>query len=410
MVFRFRSLASQSSLTARQAIPFFLMVTLAIAGYSAVLLFTRSAAWNPGQAAVFVILVILHIALHWLSPWMAVANYRVTFLYLAVQGALAFTLVMVAREHDLSYVLFLSVIGVTVGLLRSRIPLVAAGVGIALALSGLSLYLMAGPAALREWAVSLAPLTLFVVIYVLLFVRQNEARARAQQLAEELEAANRQLSEYAAQIETLTLTAERQRMARELHDTLAQGLAGLILQLEAASSHLSNGREEKAQSIIQQAMQQARDTLHESRRVIDDLRAAGYPAGDWANAVRQEVERFTSTTGIACQLDLDVSSPPPPESGEHILRIISEGLTNIARHARATQARLSLENRNGEFILQLEDNGCGFELPSSGFIPGHYGLLGMRERARMAGGDLRVTSQPDSGTRLEVRLPRPEEE
>lgn len=370
MVFRFRSLASQSSLTARQAIPFFLMVTLAIAGYSAVLLFTRSAAWNPGQAAVFVILVILHIALHWLSPWMAVANYRVTFLYLAVQGALAFTLVMVAREHDLSYVLFLSVIGVTVGLLRSRIPLVAAGVGIALALSGLSLYLMAGPAALREWAVSLAPLTLFVVIYVLLFVRQNEARARAQQLAEELEAANRQLSEYAAQIETLTLTAERQRMARELHDTLAQGLAGLILQLEAASSHLSNGREEKAQSIIQQAMQQARDTLHESRRVIDDLRAAGYPAGDWANAVRQEVERFTSTTGIACQLDLDVSSPPPPESGEHILRIISEGLTNIARHAGPLRRACPWKTGMGRSSCSWRITAAGLSCPPAASFPG----------------------------------------
>jgi len=96
------------------------------------------------------------------------------------------------------------------------------------------------------------------------------------ELLAELESANRQLTEYAARVEDLTIAAERQRMARELHDTLSQGLAGLILQLEAADAHLAADRPERARGILEQSMEKARGTLKEARQVIDDLRQ---PAG-----------------------------------------------------------------------------------------------------------------------------------
>ena len=111
-----------------------------------------------------------------------------------------------------------------------------------------------------------------------MYSRQADARVKAQELLAELEAANRRLTESADQIEDLTLANERQRMARELHDTLAQGLAGLILQLEAADSHLASGHPDRAQAIVQQAMTRARETLAESRRAIDGLRAGTDPA------------------------------------------------------------------------------------------------------------------------------------
>src|SRR5690606_37880015 len=90
----------------------------------------------------------------------------------------------------------------------------------------------------------------------------------------ELETAHRQLAAYAAQVESLTLSNERQRMARELHDTLSQGVAALVLQLEAANAHLQNGRHDRAAGIIDLSLRRARNTLAESRAAIDDLRLA----------------------------------------------------------------------------------------------------------------------------------------
>src|SRR5262249_33090189 len=107
-------------------------------------------------------------------------------------------------------------------------------------------------------------------------------------------AANRQLEEYAARVEDLTLSHERQRLARELHDTRAEGRAGLILQLEAGDSHLGHGSVARAQAIVSQAMTRARHTLADARRAIADLRAGDSALADLDLAIRAEVERFTT--------------------------------------------------------------------------------------------------------------------
>lgn len=143
------------------------------------------------------------------------------------------------------------------------------------------------------------PIVVFVILFISLYMRQNEAREQAQSLATELESANRQLTEYASQVEELTLAAERQRLARELHDTLSQGLTGLVLQLEAVKAHLESGRGERAVAIIEQSLARARSTLADSRSAIDDLRAV--PAG-LPEAMRAKAERFTQATGIPCEL------------------------------------------------------------------------------------------------------------
>ena len=152
------------------------------------------------------------------------------------------------------------------------------------------------------------PTTVFVLMFVWMFDRQNKAREEAQNALRELDAAHRQLTEYAAQVEDLTLANERQRMARELHDTLAQGLAGLVLQLEAIDSHLSRGNTAKAQAITQQAMDRARSTLADARRAIDDLRSGDLPEIDLETAVREEADRFTAASGIPCELSIELAA------------------------------------------------------------------------------------------------------
>lgn len=249
---------------------------------------------------------------------------------------------------------------------------------------------------------STLPIAVFVILFVALYMRQNEAREQAQSLAAKLETANLQLGEYAVQVEELTLAAERQRMARELHDTLSQGLTGLVLQLEAIKAHLEAGRGERAVAIIEQSLARARSTLADSRSVIDDLRAV--PAG-MPEAMRAKTERFTQATGIPCELSLALGdTTPPPNTSDHLLRVLNEALTNVTRHAQAGQVWVRLEAKNNHLELEIRDDGQGFE-PGIVTGAGHYGLLGMRERARLVGGTLEIESGTGRGTRIRLVVP-----
>jgi NarL family two-component system sensor histidine kinase YdfH len=126
-------------------------------------------------------------------------------------------------------------------------------------------------------------------------------------------------------------------MARELHDTLAQGLAGLILQMEAAKAHLVNHREERALEIVAQAIGRARTSLADARSAIDHLRVETRTPADLQLALEEEIERFTAATGIPCTAQLSSLSLVPEGCCEAIARSVAEGLLNIARHAQASQ-------------------------------------------------------------------------
>jgi NarL family two-component system sensor histidine kinase YdfH len=241
---------------------------------------------------------------------------------------------------------------------------------------------------------------------VVLYTRQLEAREQAHVLLEELERTHRQLAEYAAQVEDLTLAAERQRMARELHDTLAQGLAGLILQLEAARSQLDQGRSGRAGEIIDQAMARARATLHEARQAIGDLRAPQDAVDDLGLAIRREAERFGRATGIPCAVEIALDAPLPQRTNEHAARVVAEALSNIAQHAQAGQVWVSAVQGVGGVEVVVRDDGVGLAAGATGSQAGHYGLVGMRERARLAGGALEVASAPGQGTTVRLHLPQ----
>jgi len=173
--------------------------------------------------------------------------------------------------------------------------------------------------------------------------------------------------------------------------------------LEAVDSHLSNGRVERAQVIVQQAMGRARATLAEARRAIDDLRAAP-PTADLEDALRHEVARFTDATGIPCALDFALTAPLSEATAGHLLRIVAEGLANIARHAQAAHAWVNVAETDDGLTIEVGDDGVGFD-PSTAFDqPGHYGLLGMRERARLAGGTLEIVSVPGAGMQVKILL------
>ncbi len=209
----------------------------------------------------FTLLLFLHIVLHWNVNRIIKGN-RIAW-YLIGQSVLAFIVVGLSRNIGMVFALYMALIGETIGVLRaSRWSMIAIIYYLVLSIFNIFLFTNFGNAI--TWLSASIPIAVFVSLYVALYNRQDEARQRAQALADELEAANRQLTEYTAQVEDLTIANERQRMARELHDTLSQGLAGLILQLEAADAHLTNNHSDKAQAIVTNAMEQAR--VHTGRR------------------------------------------------------------------------------------------------------------------------------------------------
>jgi NarL family two-component system sensor histidine kinase YdfH len=387
----------------REMTPFFWGLTIAI-----LIMYSSTLYGNPAMRAAarlipFTLLMLLHLALYWLS-FIYNLDSKLMLGYFIFQALLAFILTLMAAFVGLTLGLYMGLIGETVGVMRYSWKAVIL-TAVYLGLSATGVVLIGSWGGLTSWVIAIIPLTAFVVVYVVLFMRQVEARERSQKLLEELEAANRQLAEYAGRIEDQTLTAERERMARELHDTLAQGLAGLILQLEAADSHLSGQHPERAQTIIQQAMGRARGTLAEARRAIDDLRSGAIQPADLVEAVQVEVDHFTAASSIPCNFVHDIAGEIPESVREQALRSIGEGLSNIARHSGAKRAWVHISSLPGCLEVEVGDDGSGFDPALAASQPGHYGLLGMRERAHLAGGSLEITGQPGSGTVIRIRLP-----
>jgi len=224
-----------------------------------------------------------------------------------------------------------------------------------------------------------------------LYVQQIRSHA-------ELETAHLKLQATTERIEELTRLTERQRLARELHDTLAQDLVGLIRQLEVADAHQSKQHYQRAQEIIRQATQRARSALVEARSAINDLRSETMSAGDLSRSVQQEIGHFIETTGIPCETDLEAVADIPPHFREPALRVIAEGLHNVIRHAQAQQVWVSIARNACSLTLEVRDDGVGFESVAATTQAGHYGLVGLHERARLSGGTLEVCSAPGVGT------------
>ncbi len=206
--------------------------------------------------------------------------------------------------------------------------------------------------------------------------------------------------------EKIAVLEERDRMARELHDTLAQGVSGLVLQLEAVKHHLDMGEIPESQMIVSEAATQARDALRQARAAIDDLRAEALYAPDFVEVVTQRAQRFHAATGIECQLDarLPDNLLLPSTVSLHARRAVEEMLANVGRHAEARAVQVRLKIMDGCLLIEVADDGVGFDAQAA-VRPGHYGILGLKERARLTGGHFSIESAPENGTTVQLRLP-----
>jgi signal transduction histidine kinase len=195
---------------------------------------------------------------------------------------------------------------------------------------------------------------------------------------------------------------ERNRMAREIHDTLAQGFTAIVLQLEAAEDALGDSAEE-ARNHLLQARSLARESLDEARRSVLALRPHALDQRDLSAAVAFLASQTVSWSGIEIAYSvLGTPTALSPEVETNLLRIAQEGLANAIEHGKARRVQMELCFADGAVRFRLEDDGKGFAVRSAAGESQGFGLISMRERAERIGGRLRIDSEPGKGTRIDV--------
>jgi signal transduction histidine kinase len=198
---------------------------------------------------------------------------------------------------------------------------------------------------------------------------------------------------------------ERSRVARELHDTLEQGLTGIMLQLEAVAATLPTSPDSARQS-LDVARQMLRYSLEETRRSVMDLRSLALESRDLPGALSDLARQMTVGTGSSAEVRVE-GQPQRLDAAQehHLLRIGLEALTNALKHANSTRIDIELRFREGETDLIVRDNGRGLGHVEDTLPGGHFGLQGVRERVDKLGGVLRINSRRGEGTQLAVTVP-----
>jgi signal transduction histidine kinase len=256
----------------------------------------------------------------------------------------------------------------------------------------------AGATALVVGAVSLV-IALLLGLWIASIIRQSGRRAS---LLAELAATRAELASLSRAAGVLT---ERERLAREIHDTLAQGYTSVLLLLEAVQTALDTDPA-AARRHLDRARATARENLAEARALVAELTPPDLSQTSLPEALRRIVERVDTEAGLRAAFE--VAGTPYGLPADHevtLLRSAQEALTNVRRHAGAGRVEVSLAYAPGGVSLRVRDDGGGFDVERSG--EGGYGLAGMRARAGQVGGALSIVSAPGQGTAVRVDIPVP---
>ena len=233
----------------------------------------------------------------------------------------------------------------------------------------------------------------------------KRVETRTDQLHAQLSARRSELSEYAA------VTAERNRLARDLHDSLEQTLAGAALRMDAANDLLTHPEAAEADPVrrqIEKAAELLRLSQSQVRRTVWGLRSLALEKHNLTEALRDSVRLLTEDTGIATTLEFcDGDTGLSHEQEYELLHIAQEAVANVLKHAHATVLEIALRRKDGTIVLTVKDNGHGFDPSSAPAVNGrpHYGQQDMRERAHLLGASLAVKSVVGGGSCVEVVLP-----
>jgi two-component system NarL family sensor kinase len=205
---------------------------------------------------------------------------------------------------------------------------------------------------------------------------------------------------------TLAAAEERNRIARDIHDTIAQSLAAIAMNLESADALLETPNPPRASEVVRRALSLTRSTLEDARRSVMDLRSTPLAGRGLGTALRALPDEIAEAIGTRVPVTIEharLRSNLPASVEMGVYHIAREALTNVARHASADSASVVIEENDESIHMRICDNGSGFDVAN--VSAGRFGLLGMRERARLLGGELRITTSPGTGTVLDVDIP-----
>lgn len=241
----------------------------------------------------------------------------------------------------------------------------------------------------------------FTLTMARVILREKKSQQEMELLLQKLEQSNDQLLEYSEQVEILAVMQERSRLARDIHDTLGHYLTAISIQLEKAHV-LFESRPEASQESIQQSKLLADEALREVRHSVGVLRSPTHPFS-LTQALQRMVERIQSKTqSVRLEIQGNLDDLPDPLVMS-LYRAAQEGLTNVQKHANASEVVLQVTVAQQTVQMLIEDNGKGFK--PEDYNDNHYGLRGLRERLHLVGGTLDITSQIGAQTRLNILIP-----
>ena len=233
----------------------------------------------------------------------------------------------------------------------------------------------------------------------------SELNEKRKEQKHKLVLANIQLGQYANTLESLATSRERNRLARELHDTLAHTLSGISVNLEALKTFVPEGDEE-VERMIDSSLQAARRGLDGTRRALKDLRTKALEDLGLELALKALLDNLSERQDIEVEAQIEpLLHILPPNVEQAFYRIGQESIENVALHANASRIYFTLGEHDGIIEMIIADNGVGFD-PESYPKIGHYGLEGIRERAMSIGADLTVESQTEQGTTITLQWER----
>ncbi|MCG7337782.1 sensor histidine kinase [Staphylococcus sp. ACRSN] len=249
------------------------------------------------------------------------------------------------------------------------------------------------------YLIILIPIMTSVLGFSFMFYKQVNAKLEIEHTLNEIELAYQQ-------VEYLTLLNERQRLARDLHDTLAQGVAGYIMQLEALENYLNNNDIKKSKEIVKYSKSTARETLNEAREAIDNLRLQSSSTINYSQSLNDYIEHKISNENFEYKINIQDIDTISPFIFEHIKKIIGESIANIKKHAQAHCIKIDIQrNKSSEIWVRVEDDGVGFEVDSIKHLKNNYGLEGLKERVEILDGKINIFSTKGKGTIINVILP-----
>jgi signal transduction histidine kinase len=252
------------------------------------------------------------------------------------------------------------------------------------------------------WVILQSSILLIVSNAIIGYIITSLVAAQRKQ-REELTRANTQLLHYSHALEQLAESRERNRLARELHDTLAHYMSGTILQLNGVKT-LWEKNDAKAKTMLSEAVETLSQGLDETRNAIQTLRRGAVENLGLAESLRDLATQYAEKLGLELRLELEPIQYLPDAVGQTLYHIAQEILRNVERHARAKHLMLTLKQQQRHVLLVVEDDGRGFDLEKIDRTR-HFGLLGLEERAALLRGDVSIHSRPGQGSRIEVRIP-----